>query len=90
MIFNGSRAALPQALARLPDLRVILITAPAEVLARRLADRGREGRPTSPPACAAPPFHAAGHRPPDRVQRCLPYAGDRAPSGRASARQGAR
>ncbi|MCO6363272.1 phosphonate metabolism protein/1,5-bisphosphokinase (PRPP-forming) PhnN [Paracoccus sp. 08] len=34
VIFNGSR---------LPDLRVILITAPAEVLARRLADRGREG-----------------------------------------------
>ncbi|QXI63104.1 Ribose 1,5-bisphosphate phosphokinase PhnN [Paracoccus marcusii] len=43
VIFNGSRAALPQAVARLPDLRVILITAPAEVLARRLADRGREG-----------------------------------------------
>lgn len=43
VVFNGSRAALPQAVARLPGLRVILITAPADVLARRLAARGREG-----------------------------------------------
>lgn len=41
-IFNGSRAALPMALSRLPGLRVILVTAPAAVLAARLAARGRE------------------------------------------------
>ena len=41
-IFNGSRAALPAAVAAIPGLRVILITAPPEVLARRLAARGRE------------------------------------------------
>ncbi len=42
VIFNGSRAALPQALAAFPDLRVILVTAPDAVLAARLAARGRE------------------------------------------------
>lgn len=42
VIFNGSRAALPLALAVFPHLRVVLITAPAAVLAARLAARGRE------------------------------------------------
>jgi ribose 1,5-bisphosphokinase len=42
VIFNGSRAALPQALRAFPGLRVILITAPVAVLAARLAARGRE------------------------------------------------
>lgn len=42
VLFNGSRAALPQALAAFPGLRVIVITAPPEVLAARLAGRGRE------------------------------------------------
>jgi phosphonate metabolism protein PhnN/1,5-bisphosphokinase (PRPP-forming) len=42
VLFNGSRAALPQAMQVFPDLRVILITAPAKVLAERLASRGRE------------------------------------------------
>ncbi len=42
LIFNGSRAALPAAQARFPDLRVILVTAPDAVLAARLAARGRE------------------------------------------------
>ncbi|QBX35287.1 phosphonate metabolism protein/1,5-bisphosphokinase (PRPP-forming) PhnN [Paracoccus liaowanqingii] len=42
VIFNGSRAALPQAVARLPGLRVVLVTAPTALLARRLAARGRE------------------------------------------------
>lgn len=42
VLFNGSRAALPAALAAFPDLRVIVITAPPEVLAARLAHRGRE------------------------------------------------
>jgi phosphonate metabolism protein PhnN/1,5-bisphosphokinase (PRPP-forming) len=42
VIFNGSRAALPEALRLIPDLRVILVTAPDAVLADRLAARGRE------------------------------------------------
>lgn len=42
VIFNGSRAALPEAARVLPGLRVILVTAPAIVLAARLAARRRE------------------------------------------------
>lgn len=42
VIFNGSRLALPQAATVFPGLRVILVTAPVAVLARRLAARGRE------------------------------------------------
>jgi phosphonate metabolism protein PhnN/1,5-bisphosphokinase (PRPP-forming) len=42
LIFNGSRAALPQAAQVFPDLRVILVTAPDAILAARLAARGRE------------------------------------------------
>ena len=42
VVFNGSRAALETARAVFPDLRVILVTAPPEVLAARLASRGRE------------------------------------------------
>ncbi|MBY8974812.1 phosphonate metabolism protein/1,5-bisphosphokinase (PRPP-forming) PhnN [Rhodobacteraceae bacterium NNCM2] len=42
VLFNGSRAALGEARARYPGLRVILVTAPVEVLAARLAARGRE------------------------------------------------
>lgn len=42
VIFNGSRAVLAEARARFPALRVILVTAPAAVLAARLAARGRE------------------------------------------------
>ena len=44
VIFNGSRAMLAQAAAVFPGLRAILITASPEVLAERLAARGREGR----------------------------------------------
>lgn len=43
VMFNGSRAALARAVASFPDLRVVLITAPRQVLAERLAARGREG-----------------------------------------------
>jgi len=42
VLFNGSRAALPAALEVFPNLRVILITARVDVLAQRLAQRGRE------------------------------------------------
>lgn len=42
VVFNGSRAALTAAAAAFPGLTVIHITAPAAVLAKRLAERGRE------------------------------------------------
>ena len=42
VVFNGSRAALGRAMAAFPGLQVILVTAPTEVLAERLAARGRE------------------------------------------------
>lgn len=45
VVFNGSRAALAQALAAFPELTVIEITAPPNVLAARLALRGREDAP---------------------------------------------
>ena len=42
VIFNGSRAALPEIHARYPTLVTLVITAPDAVLAKRLAARGRE------------------------------------------------
>lgn len=42
VLFNGSRAALGQALALFADLTVLRISAPSKVLAERLALRGRE------------------------------------------------
>jgi ribose 1,5-bisphosphokinase len=42
VIFNGSRAALPEAARVFPFLKVVLVTAPDIVLAARLAARGRE------------------------------------------------
>jgi len=41
-VVNLSRAVLPQARAVFPSLVVLALTAPREVLARRLAERGRE------------------------------------------------
>lgn len=43
VVFNGSRGALDQALAVFPDLIVVQITAPPEIIAQRLQARGREG-----------------------------------------------
>ena len=51
MIFNGSRAALLGAARVFPGLQVILVTAPDDVLAARLAARGRE----TPDDIARPP-----------------------------------
>ncbi|MDX5359128.1 MAG: phosphonate metabolism protein/1,5-bisphosphokinase (PRPP-forming) PhnN [Rhodobacterales bacterium] len=42
VLFNASRAVLATAAAQFPGLRVVLVTAPPEVLAARLAGRGRE------------------------------------------------
>ena len=44
LLFNGSRAALPAAQTAFPDLTVIHVTARPDVLAERLAGRGRETR----------------------------------------------
>lgn len=42
VIFNGSRAVLPAAKLRYPDMVVILLTADPDTLADRLSERGRE------------------------------------------------
>jgi len=42
VVANGSRAALPEARRRFARVRVVLVTAPAELRAQRLAGRGRE------------------------------------------------
>jgi ribose 1,5-bisphosphokinase len=42
VLFNGSRAVLQTARDLFADLRVIEVTAPSELLAQRLAARGRE------------------------------------------------
>ena len=42
VIFNGSRTAMVQAARIFPQLRVIVVTAPPDVLAARLSGRGRE------------------------------------------------
>jgi phosphonate metabolism protein PhnN/1,5-bisphosphokinase (PRPP-forming) len=42
VIFNGSRAVLSDAVRVFPGLRVIVVTAPDDILAARLAARGRE------------------------------------------------
>ncbi|MEI4485716.1 phosphonate metabolism protein/1,5-bisphosphokinase (PRPP-forming) PhnN [Frigidibacter sp. MR17.14] len=44
VLFNGSRAMLAEAARVFPGLRVLVVTAPAAVLAERLAARGRESR----------------------------------------------
>lgn len=43
LLFNASRAVLAEAMARLPGLSAIVVTAPPGILAARLARRGREG-----------------------------------------------
>lgn len=44
VLLNGSRAAIAQAQAAFPHMQILLITAPAALLAQRLAARGRESR----------------------------------------------
>lgn len=44
VLFNGSRAIMLQAQAWFPGLTVLHVTAPVEVLAARLAARGRESK----------------------------------------------
>ncbi|WP_210253519.1 phosphonate metabolism protein/1,5-bisphosphokinase (PRPP-forming) PhnN [Lentilitoribacter sp. Alg239-R112] len=42
VLFNGSRAALPAAEEKYPDLKVVMILASQETLEKRLTERGRE------------------------------------------------
>lgn len=42
VVANGSRAVLPDARLRYPQLLVLNVTAPMDVLAKRLVERGRE------------------------------------------------
>ena len=42
VVVSGSRAYLPEALARHPDLALVWVTAPVEMLRERLQRRGRE------------------------------------------------
>lgn len=42
VIYNGSRKALPRNRDAWPELEIVVVTAPDEVLAARLAERGRE------------------------------------------------
>lgn len=61
VVANGSRAAVAEARARYPKVKLVLITAPPEVLAARIAARGREdanaraGRLAREPALGAAP-----------------------------------
>ncbi len=42
VVANGSRAILPDARLKYPQLLVVYVTAPIDVLAKRLVERGRE------------------------------------------------
>lgn len=42
VVFNGSRKALPEIARAYPQLLVVMVTAPVEILAARLRARGRE------------------------------------------------
>lgn len=61
VVANGSRAAVGEARARFARVRLVLVTAPPEVLAARIAARGREdaaaraGRLAREPALGAVP-----------------------------------
>lgn len=61
VVANGSRAAVTEARARFADVKLVLVTAPPEVLAARIAARGREdvnaraGRLAREPALGATP-----------------------------------
>ena len=45
IVANGSRASVPALAANIPNLAVIHVTAPVDMLAKRLAIRGRETEP---------------------------------------------
>ena len=43
VVFNVSRSVIDAARRRFPRVRVVYVTAPPDVLARRIAARGRDG-----------------------------------------------
>lgn len=63
VIVNGSRAHLPQALKRFPELAVVNVTASVETLRARLLARGRE----TPEAVEARVRRAVAHHPPEHA-----------------------
>lgn len=42
VVFNGSRAAMPEIIAKYPDVQVLSITVAPAILRQRLCERGRE------------------------------------------------
>jgi ribose 1,5-bisphosphokinase len=73
-IVNVSRGVVPEARRRYPNLRVVIVTAPVEMLAARLAARGREpasehrgrlSRPDLPATADIRPFHISNDRRPE-------------------------
>jgi ribose 1,5-bisphosphokinase len=73
VIVNVSRAIIPEAVHRYPNSQVVIITAPVEMLAARLAERGREplsqhearlSRPDLPAGSRALPFYISNDRTP--------------------------
>jgi ribose 1,5-bisphosphokinase len=73
VIVNVSRAIIPEAVHRYPNSRVVIITAPVEMLAARLAERGREPmsqhearlrRPDLPVGAHAAPHYISNDRSP--------------------------
>ena len=53
VVVNVSRAVIGEARRRWPDVTVVEVTAPVEVLARRIAERGRESDGAGPDRLAA-------------------------------------
>jgi alpha-D-ribose 1-methylphosphonate 5-triphosphate diphosphatase len=73
VIVNVSRAIIPETVRRYPNARVVIITAPVEMLAARLAERAREplsqlearlGRPDPSANSSAPTFYISNDRAP--------------------------
>ena len=93
VIVNVSRAIIPDAVRRYPNSRVVIITAPVEMLAARLAQRRREplsqqavrlNRPELP-ATSGPCFYISNHRSPEEgtealLAHLLRWASNSAPS----------
>jgi ribose 1,5-bisphosphokinase len=65
VVVSGSREYLPQALARYPELALVWITAPADVLRGRLESRGRETPDSIAARLERAVLYSVAPRPPD-------------------------
>ena len=94
LLVNLSRAVLPEAQAKVPGFACVALTAPAEVLADRLAARGRESREEIAGRLARAGFCPAGGRSRGGTGQFGPAGAHRgggaAPAGRQAARGGNR